>query len=501
MKPSLQKLKKFILLESQHNYDNRAVIGGFERMVDPWLAEAQADGLAPDLIQSVLSRLRDYGGLSPKSRYDTLTGLWNRLQRETEETLTPLPLPVDLPQKPVENVGKTEPPAPAHKYPRPPDATHQPEQKRATEKPTSQPAALSASTTVLPGVGPKHAQTLARLGLHTLGDMLYNFPRRYDDYTQLKPIQRLMYGEEVTVIGMVESINTRSIRAGRFQITEAIITDGTGALRVTWFNQPWIGKRLLEGTQIVLSGKIDQYLGRLIMNSPEWEPLEAQNLHTNRIVPVYSLTSNITQRWLRRFMYDVVTYWAPRIAEPLPDNIRQSASLMDLPTALQQAHFPSSADQLQAARHRLAFDEILLLQLGVLSQKRNWQNRSARKYETSDEWLESQVAHLPFPLTIAQQNALKDVKVDLASGQPMNRLLQGDVGSGKTVIAALGIAMLAQHGAQSALLAPTSILAEQHYRNMLSLLAWDGNDSNDTSNGIAEPTETRTDPLVDWSYP
>jgi ATP-dependent DNA helicase RecG len=487
MKPSLQKLKKFILLESQHNYDNRAVIGGFERMVDPWLAEAQADGLPPDLIQSVLSRLRDYGGLSPKSRYDTLTGLWNRLQRETEETLTPLPLPVDFPPISVENVGKTVHPSASQKNPRPPDAPHQPEQKRATEKPTSQPAALSASTTVLPGVGPKHAQTLARLGLHTLGDMLYNFPRRYDDYTQLKPIQRLMYGEEVTVIGTVESINSRTIRGGRFQITEAIITDGTGALRVTWFNQPWIGKRLLEGTQIVLSGKIDQYLGRLIMNSPEWEPLESQNLHTNRIVPVYSLTSNITQRWLRRFMYDVVTYWAPRIAEPLPDSIRQSASVVDLPTALLQAHFPSSADQLQAARHRLAFDEILLLQLGVLSQKRNWQNRSARKYETPDDWLESQVAHLPFPLTTAQQNALKDVKVDLASGQPMNRLLQGDVGSGKTVIAALGIAMIAQHGAQSALLAPTSILAEQHYRNMLSLLAWDGNDSGDTDNGIESP--------------
>ena len=164
--------------------------------------------------------------------------------------------------------------------------------------------------------------------------MLYNFPRRYDDYTQLKPIRRLVYGEEVTVIGTVESISTRPIRGGHLQITEAIITDGTGSLRVTWFNQPWIGKRLLEGTQIVLSGKIDQYLGRLIMNSPEWEPLEQQNLHTNRIVPVYPLTSNITQHWLRRLMYEVVTYWSPRVADPLPDPVRQSAELMDLPTAL-----------------------------------------------------------------------------------------------------------------------------------------------------------------------
>ena len=354
-----------------------------------------------------------------------------------------------------------------------PQQSNPPKANKVTQdKPTSQPAALSAPTTVLPGVGNKHAQTLARLGLNTLGDMLYNFPRRYDDYTQLRPIQRLMYGEEVTVIGTVDSINNRLIRGGRNQITEAIITDGTGSLRVSWFNQPWIGKRLLEGAQIVLSGKIDQYLGRLIMNSPEWEPIESENLHTNRIVPVYPLTSNITQRWLRRLMHDVVMYWAPRVAEPLPDTIRQSAKLVDLPTALIQTHFPSSADQLRSARYRLAFDEILMLQLGVLSQKRNWQNRSARVYDTPDDWLETQVAHLPFSLTTAQRNALMDVKTDLSSGQPMNRLLQGDVGSGKTVVAALGIAMLARHNAQSALLAPTSILAEQHYKNMLNLLAW-----------------------------
>ena len=490
MRPSLQKLKKFILLEAQQNYANRAVIGGFERMVEPWLAEAQADALSPDLIQAVLGRLRDYVYFSQKSRYETLNGLWNRLQRETEETFTPLPLPVDKPVNAIEKEGKSQPASLPKKdvYPHP--AHPPPEHKVTPDKPASQPAALSAPTTVLPGVGARHAQTLARLGINTLGDMLYNFPRRYDDYTQLKPIQRLMYGEEVTVIGTVDSINSRPIRGGRHQIAEAIITDGTGSLRVTWFNQPWIGKRLLQGAQIVLSGKIDQYLGRLIMNSPEWEPLETQNLHTNRIVPVYPLTSNITQRWLRRFMYEVVTYWSPRVAEPLPDALRQSAELMDLPTALLQTHFPSSADQLKAARYRLAFDEILLLQLGVLSQKRNWQNRPARVYETPDDWLESQVSHLPYPLTSAQYNALKDIKADLASGHPMNRLLQGDVGSGKTVVAALAIAMLTRHNAQSALLAPTSILAEQHYKTMLSLLAWDENDSSEVDNETHSPLKT-----------
>ncbi len=500
MRPSLQKLKKFILLEAQHNYDNRSVIGGFERMVEPWLAEAQADALSADLISAVRNHIYDYAALSPKSRYETLNGLWNRLQHETEETFPPLPLVVEASPKPTETEPAVAHPSPSHKtYPR--QASQPSDRQVVPVKPVSQPAALTAPTTVLPGVGAKHAQTLARLGIHTLGDMLYNFPRRYDDYTQLKPIQRLAYGEEVTVIGTVDSISTRPIRGGRYQITEAIITDGTGSLRVTWFNQPWIGKRLLEDAQIVLSGKIDQYLGRPVMNSPEWEPLEQQNLHTNRIVPVYPLTSKITQRWLRRTMYDVVTYWAPRVADPLPETLRQSAELMDLSTALLQAHFPSSADQLSAARHRLAFDEILLLQLGVMSQKRNWQNRSARVYETPDDWLESQVARLPFQLTTAQQNALCDVRSDLASGRPMNRLLQGDVGSGKTVIAALGIAMLARHAAQSALLAPTSILAEQHYKSMLGLLGGDGAESIDSGDEIPYPLKPEQIRLLLGSTP
>jgi ATP-dependent DNA helicase RecG len=483
MKPSLQKLKKFIRLEAQHGYDNHSVIGGFERMLEPWLAEAQADSLSVDLITAVRDRIHDYANLSPKSRYETLNGLWLRLQRETEETFPALPLPVESPQKSAD----TEPLSRQSDQSKqaPPSSVGQPDHKLPASKPVTQPAALTAPTTVLPGVGAKHAQTLARLGLHNLGDMLYNFPRRYDDYTQLKPIQRLRYGEEVTVIGTVTSIDSRSIRGGFRHITEAIITDGTGFLRVTWFNQPWIGKRLLEGAQIVLSGKIDQYLGRLVMNSPEWEPLEQQNLHTNRIVPVYPLTSKITQHWLRRLMYEVVSYWSPRVSDPLPDTIRQSADLMDLPNALLQAHFPSSADQLRAARHRLAFDEILLLQLGVMSQKRNWQNRSAHIYETPDDWLDAQLARLPFQLTAAQQNALQDIRSDLTSGRPMNRLLQGDVGSGKTVIAGLTIVMLSRHGAQSALLAPTSILAEQHYKSMLGLLAENGSKSLDNGAGIS----------------
>ena len=233
---------------------------------------------------------------------------------------------------------------------------------------------------------------------------------------------------------------------------------------------------------VAVSGKLDQYLGRLVMNNPDIEPVDAEHLHTNRIVPIYPLTSKITQKWLRSQMSAVINYWAPALVDHLPDTIKTSAGLSALGRAIQQAHFPDSQAELKKARARLAFDEIFLLQIGVLQQKRLWQNRAARQFAAPAEWLEQQLARLPFPLTGAQQRALADVAHDLGSGHPMNRLLQGDVGSGKTVIAALGIATIALNGAQSAVMAPTSILAEQHYRSMLRLLA-----EQSGGDGTAEP--------------
>jgi ATP-dependent DNA helicase RecG len=486
MKPSLVKLQKFFKLEAERGYDNHAVLGGLERILDRWEAEARMEELPEDLIQAVVERLRDYDRLIEKSRAEALDGLWRRIQREMggtapleaepqqEANERPQPQSHEQIQEETKPVEKTTPQSVQESQTTQPQSEPKPIQPAPTSaeaKPKYEPAALNASVTVLPGVGTRHAQTLGRLGLITLRDMLYYFPRRYDDYTRLKPINRLVYGEEVTVIGTLQSVNLRKIRGGSAQIVEAVISDGSGALRITWFNQAWLVKRLRQGAQIVLSGKIDQYLGRLVMNNPEWEPLEQQQLSTNRIVPVYPLTAQITQRWLRRLMNQVVTYWAPRVADPLPQSVRQSAGLVDLSTALFQAHFPDSWDALNAARHRLAFDEIFLLQLGVLRQKRAWQERTARAFETDADWLQEQVASLPYPLTGAQQRALDDLHQDLSSGRPMNRLIQGDVGSGKTVVAALASAMIVHHGAQCAIMAPTSILAEQHYKNFLKFLA------------------------------
>lgn len=505
MKSSLQKLFNIFKLEVEHGYDNRAVIGGLDRIIDTWDAEARIDDLPEELINAIGSNLRNYPRLSASSRADVLEGLWHRLKKECGITTVIEFVRVTTPTQTLEKQDKTI--ESQVSYPlivkiEEPAIKEPPQLKQPILREIDQIAVLDAPVTVLPGVGPRHANTLNRLGIHTLRDMLDYYPRRYDDYTQLKPVNRLKYGDEVTVIGTLQSVTHRRLRDGKAQLIEAILSDGTGALRATWFHQPWIVKRLQVGKQYALSGKIDQYLGRLTLNNPEPEPLDQQLLSSNRIVPVYPLTEQITQRWIRKLMNQVVTYWAPKTLDYLPEDIRRSVGLIDLSTALLQIHFPDSEECLTTARTRLAFDEIFLLQLGVLQQKHAWQDRSARIFEISDEWLNSQLMRLPFQLTKAQLRTLEEARGDLRSGRPMNRLLQGDVGSGKTIIAALITAIVTQHGAQAALMAPTSILAAQHFKNLQTILT-DHSKSNETLgvNNVGEQThqqfiQENTQPLL-----
>ncbi|MBM3143598.1 MAG: ATP-dependent DNA helicase RecG [Chloroflexi bacterium] len=475
MKPSIQKLRNYFKLEAKNGYDNSAVIGGLERMLDPWSMEARADSLPEAIIQAVTTRLRDYHRLSVESRKETLFGLWKRIQRELGEGEPP-----EEEIKPQEEPAQEEQPTPKETVePTPSGVAAETPGPAATPRPRPQfpPGAgadLNAHVTTLKHIGPAYAQTLENLGIHTLGDMLYHFPHRYDDYSQMKPINRLGYGEKVSVIGTVKSVSARDTRGGGTKLVEAIINDGSASIRVTWFNQPWITKQLQPGMQVVISGQTDQYLGRLTMNNPDWSPVEKKNLISEGIVPVYPLTARITQKWLRNKIYAVITDWAPRVLDPVPASLRAEAGLMDLSPALEQIHFPTSWEQLKSARHRLSFDEIFLLQLGVLQQKVNWSQQTASIFRMEAGWLERQLQKLPFALTSAQQRALDEVMTDLASGHPMNRLIQGDVGSGKTIIAALAIALVCDQGSQAALMAPTSILAEQHYHTLLQILATNG---------------------------
>jgi ATP-dependent DNA helicase RecG len=339
-----------------------------------------------------------------------------------------------------------------------------PPERRAEPRPyRDERAALDSPITAVSGIGPSNAEKFARLGVKTIRELLFLLPRRYDDFSALKPINRLEYGDEVTVIGSVWEIGTRRTRGGA-EIVQAVISDGSGMIQCTWFN-PYLKDKIRRGQQIVVSGRVDEYLGRLTFQSPEWEHLEKELLHTARLVPVYPLTEGLTNRWLRKLIRRLVDHWAPRLPDFLPDATLASAGLVSLPKAIEQAHFPDSAAQLDAARKRLAFDELFLLQSGMLRQRRRWKSQAGRALDVEAERLDDFLASLPYALTSAQRRSLDDVLRDLRSGQPMNRLIQGDVGSGKTVVAAAAMFVATQAGAQTAIMAPTEILAEQHFKN------------------------------------
>lgn len=533
MNASIEKLTKFLKLEAERGHDNRAVMGGLEHMLEPWEDEARKNSVPNPIIEVVVARLRDYQQLSPGSRKEALQGLWHRLSeafpeiesapdtadsppakspessadqmaRKSDEVVALKSEPAegeaesikaeDEPQKAepqaaqaetkpkprassvrVEQGEKVTEVAQVERKPAKPEPHAVSAKEKRDEKPEGlaeqePPASLVAPLTTVPGIGPKSAKTLKKLDLATLGDLLWHLPRRYDDYSKLETINRLWYGQEVTVIASVENVNVRPVRSGRLKLVEAVVSDGTGTLNVTWFNQAWIATRLRPGKPIVLSGKIDQYLGRLTMNSPEWEPLERDQLHTNRIVPVYRLTSGVTAKWIRRVINSVVTRLAPRVPDPLPESVRTGAELLPLSDALKQVHFPDNWDILKKAQHRIAFDEMLLLQLGVLEQKNNWSSLATQPLQVDAEQINAFKQALPYELTQAQLRSIDEMLADLSSDHPMNRLLEGDVGSGKTVVAAIAIAVAAANEAQSAIMAPTGILAEQHFNTMVELL-------------------------------
>ncbi len=335
---------------------------------------------------------------------------------------------------------------------------------------------VDSSVDQIPGIGISNSKSLAKLGVYTVRDLLYYLPRRYDDYSKCITISRLVPDDVVTVIGVLKSFNLT--QRGKYQIVEAVITDGSigrdgkpASLRVVWFNRAWIMRQFTVNMPISLSGKIDIFLGRPVMTNPEWEPLEQDNITTKRIVPVYTLNSGLKQNYLRRMLFNTVRHWATRVPEFLPDSVLESADLMPLPLAIEQIHFPDNREMLGYARGRLAFDEVFLTQLNVLAQKQDWNELETEAVSVSDETLnDAWVTKLPYKLTNAQLNAIADIRRDMASGHPMNRLVQGDVGSGKTVVASIAALIAVSNGGQAAIMAPTGVLAEQHYRNFLRFL-------------------------------
>ncbi|WPD19927.1 ATP-dependent DNA helicase RecG [Thermaerobacter composti] len=325
----------------------------------------------------------------------------------------------------------------------------------------------------LPGVGRRQAQRLARLGLSTAGDLLWHLPRRYEDRSVWKPIVRLVPGEVATVQAVVLDAQRVPTRTGR-TVVRVTVSDGSGRLDAVFFNQPYRLQQLVPGRTVLLSGRVDAGYRGLQMEHPEVEVLEGatdEPVHTARIVPIYPATEGVNQRWLRQLAWRVVGALADQVDEILPAAVRQELGLVDRATALRHIHFPPDAAAWQAARRRLAFEEWFVMQVALARVRSQQQQEPGRAHRPDGPRVARFLASLPFELTAAQRRVLDEIRADMEAPRPMRRLVQGDVGSGKTVVAAWAMVKAVESGGQAALMAPTEILAEQHARRLQQLLA------------------------------
>ena len=381
---------------------------------------------------------------------------------ETEESASALNhLPIPAPEAAAETAAAS------------PRSTTLPRRRHAAHTPEREAEIcreLAAPVTSLEGVGPKIAEKLSELGIQTIRDWLYCFPRRYDDYSRMMPLNRLQPGMTVTVIGTVRQATVIKGRRN-LEILNVTITDGTGMLTASFFGQPYLRSTLEPGVRVVFSGKTGLYGGRITMDNPEWEFVEQEALHTRGIVPVYPLTKGLSAHSMRRLSRKMLDRYVQHVPDYMPETVLDRMDLPDLAWALRQMHLPDSDEMLAHARRRLAFDELILLQLAVLGMRREWQSAPGISMAVSDDWLDALISSLPYALTGAQRSAVAAIREDMARPVPMNRLLQGDVGAGKTVVAAIAMRIAVANGCQAAIMAPTGILAEQHYQSLTRLIA------------------------------
>jgi ATP-dependent DNA helicase RecG len=319
-------------------------------------------------------------------------------------------------------------------------------------------------------VGKTSAKRLQKLGLKTAEDLLFYFPFRHEDWSNVVPVSRLSYGSVATCRVRVELIkNTRSFFK-RKNITEALVSDSSGSIKVVWFNQPYLAKFLNIGEEIFLSGKVDLDRFGLHFTSPSYEKINKSEdtTHTARIVPIYSVTENLTEKQIR-FLVKLIIPLAEKIEDWMPKDIRVKFKLINLEEALSQIHFPDSKVRLEEAKRRLKFDELFLLQMRNSLVKINLLKTKAPVINFCEEETKDFVNSLPFQLTNAQRKAAWEILQDMEKNHPMNRLLEGDVGSGKTIVAAIAALNVILNGKQVVLMVPTEILAVQHYRKLYEL--------------------------------
>ncbi len=460
-------LLKPLQLETKQGFLDKAVAGGLgiwvPRVREKLVAQAElAEKIAADLLES----LQGYAQADPAARREKIAEVYQRIEiwkkgGKTHQKKLPV-LSVKAPA--LRQVSKKQLTAP--------ETTETPAPVKTVLPPRTEAYRPDMEVQYVRGVGPQRGRLLAKLEIHTVEDLLRHFPRDWQDRRQFNQVHELAAGQTATVMGTVKLRSTFRIRPGLI-LTKIVIDDGTGMLTGTWFNQPYMKDRFKDGERVLFFGKTDFYKGWQIAN-PDFELLDTAEedfIHLGRIVPVYPATERLSQRVLRSMVYEVLAHMPKAFAELLPAGLVQARGYEPPDQALRNIHFPESPEVLERARQRLIFEELFLQQMAVMRLKERYHEEQGRALTIAGPVLKAFRAGLPFSLTPAQQRAQAQLFKDLQTTRPMHRLLQGDVGSGKTIVAALCLCAAVDSQCQAALMAPTEVLATQHYLTLKKMFA------------------------------
>ncbi|HSA31647.1 MAG TPA: DEAD/DEAH box helicase, partial [Candidatus Omnitrophota bacterium] len=331
----------------------------------------------------------------------------------------------------------------------------------------------NTSIQYIKGVGPKRKILFGNLGVDNIEDLFYLFPRRYEDRSRMVELKNVRAGECQVVAGDVLRQSARRSYYKRKHVHEIVVTDGSGQITAVWFNQPYLAHYFKVGSRVVLYGKAEVYKNRLQMISPEYEIIDRgdEKLNMGRIVPIYPLTRGMTQRYLRKIIAAGLDEYLDELEDVLPVWLRNKHRLPNIRRSIQNLHFPENAQEQEEALRRMSFEEFFLFQISVICRRMSIVRRPGVEHAVSGQMVEEFKEQLPFTLTAAQRRVIHEISADMQKTSPMLRLLQGDVGSGKTVVALFGCVTAFRNGRQAAVMAPTEVLARQHFESIQRMIA------------------------------
>ena len=470
----IERLRRILELEQRRGCDDKAVIGGVQRFLTNWVNSWTGDDRRwAERVAASLGAYAD-AGQSTRRRLIEATLKIVELGPGAEAPLAGPSIAPDL--APPAGPRRSEPddPRPRRSPPAPPKPKAPVVLARSSGPASGDDAdhQLDEPIVTVRGVGSSNAEKFAKLGVTTVRDLLYLFPRRHLDYRAARLIRDLTFEEYETILASVWRVKVEQ-KSGGLLIIRVILADESGTAEAVWIRRKdYVSKDFPIGKTVVLSGECRLVDGRPVFKDPDWESYTSEGpVHTARLVPVYPLVEGLNGRYVRRIVKQTVDQYSELLLDPLPGSIRGRESLIELSSAIAQAHFPDTDELKDAARRRLAFDELLVIQIGLQTRRRALVlGDPAPELAEGEEAVQTFLHSLPFQLTGGQERALGEVRARLASTRPMSLLLEGDVGSGKTVVAAAAAIQVAANGHQSAIMAPTEILAEQHLMTLQRLL-------------------------------